>query len=676
MRWVFLNDINQLKNNKMKKKFIFLNLVIAGLYSSAQVRTSLYEEFTSENNGLWVPNDQVLNTVLLNNPLLVIPIKWEIPIPSAPSSTWSIYQTDKAEINWRYRSSTGSTLTAGPSTLAYGYPSQNTSTDVPTNGINTIPTGRFDGQHQWVFGAASDDPSDVSNAVITSAQTQTTNFRIAMTPSWNPTFTNCVVSATIESTTSFTAIGALMFRLCLIERLINFPSAPGINGQTNFYDVVRKSYPTSIVSGSVISMGTLLPSIWAPAQTQTLTINCNIPTYIHDLSQMAFVGFVQDDGDRKVYQAARTPQPAVPNDIKVASVNVPLSCSVNFTPTFVAQNLGAVAVTALTVAPYIDGIAQPIFNYVGNIAGGSSVTITLPSYTAAYGNHTCSITITGVSGGDLNTINNTIRGAFGISNIITSSITESFSTFPPPNWYVLNYDFNPATWGYSTTGGFGNSLGSVKYDFWDNFVDGDSDDLYLPELNLTGVSNPVLSFDVAYAQYTNQNDKLEVKISVDCGANWSNVYSKQGAILATAPSNSTSAFVPSSSQWRTENINLSSLANQPSVLVKFVATANFGNNLYIDNVNLGQPTAIKKINPNIIVYELFPNPSSDVVSIKSDVELNGSIIKVYNSLGQIIISDKIEAPSYKLNVRELTNGVYFIELKTKTGSGITKLVKN
>jgi hypothetical protein len=87
----------------------------------------------------------------------------------------------------------------------------------------------------------------------------------------------------------------------LVERKINFLVAPGTNGEKDFEDVVRKSYPT-------LQAGTSLPTTWTAGQTQTFTVACAIPSYIVDKSQMAFVGFIQDDGNKKVLQAERTAQ--------------------------------------------------------------------------------------------------------------------------------------------------------------------------------------------------------------------------------------------------------------------------------------------------------------------------------------------------------------------------------
>lgn len=85
----------------MKKTSILLGLLAASFFASGQTRMSLYEEFTGENCGPCAATNPGLNTLLNANASQVIAIKWQVPIPSAPSTTWSLYQTDKPEIDWR-----------------------------------------------------------------------------------------------------------------------------------------------------------------------------------------------------------------------------------------------------------------------------------------------------------------------------------------------------------------------------------------------------------------------------------------------------------------------------------------------------------------------------------------------------------------------------------------------
>lgn len=655
----------------MKKTLLTFGLIAAGLFASAQTRMSLYEEFTGENCGPCASTNPALNALLANNSTKIIPLKWEVAIPSAPSATWSLYRTNQAEIDWRYKAT------------GYNYQSQNTPTSAISNGINSAPSGRIDGQHQWTFGAASDHPGNLTTAAINSAQSQTTNFSIAMNQAYDATFSNCVITVTVASSTAFTSVGNLMFRLCLVERQIQFASAPGSNGETLFKDAVRKSYPT-VTSGTVVTgMGTALNTSWTAGQSQTFTINCVIPSYINDKSQMAFVGFIQDDGNKKVYQAGRTAQPSIPNDIKLNSIagNM-VNCTGNHAPTLSVTNQGTNAITDLTVTPYVDGIVQPNFTWTGTLASLASTNIAIGTFTAANGAHTFSANITGVSGGDVNTGNNTAKGVFGVSStIIVTPVMQPFATFPPANWYVLNPNFGTSTWGAGAVGGFGASTSSAKYDFYNNGSIGDADDLYFPAVNLSGISSPNLAFDVAYAQYSaganGEIDKLDVLVSTDCGVNWTNVYSKQGTALSTAP-NTTSNFVPTAAQWRTEIVSLPTAANQANVLLKFVATSDYGNNLYVDNVNLGQSVSIKQISDNTSAFEMYPNPAASATTLKinSAVSQNASIV-VYNTLGQIVktssVSINIGINEVSLNTSDLSSGIYNVVLTTGNTSSVKKL---
>jgi hypothetical protein len=87
----------------MKKTYLILALLITALCTNAQVRMSLFEEFTGENCAPCASTNPALNVTLANNSTKVIAIKWQVPIPSAPSNTWSLYKTNQAEIDWRYK---------------------------------------------------------------------------------------------------------------------------------------------------------------------------------------------------------------------------------------------------------------------------------------------------------------------------------------------------------------------------------------------------------------------------------------------------------------------------------------------------------------------------------------------------------------------------------------------
>jgi hypothetical protein len=675
---VFYKNLKTIKNNKMKKTSILLALITAGTAAFGQVRTTLYEEFTGENCNPCAAVNPQLNALLASpSASQVIALKWQVPIPSAPSTTWSLYKTNQAEIDYRYRGT--------PS--GYGYPAQYSQTNTATSGINSAPTGLLDGKHAWQFGATSDHPFYLTATVINSANVQPTNFSIAMTTSWSPTFTNCIVTTTLTSSSNFTSTGNMMFRLCLVERTINFNTAPGSNGEKDFYDAVRKSYPTVMSGTAVTSMGTAITNTWTAGQTVTLQLSCNIPSYIIDYGQMAFVGFIQEDiagnVNKPVYQAARSAQPSIPNEAKAISVAIPsVVCTNSFAPTVTIKNNGNNAITSMTITPYVDGVAGTNVIWNGNLASGSNTTIPMNTSTAAVGPHTYSYNISGVSGGDIVLSNNGTSAPFlSSTSYFAGPVTEGFvnPSFPPANWSLFNLDGNPNTFVRSTlAGGYGTSSESMMYQV-NSAANGDVDDIFLPPTDLTGITSPQLSFDLSYCQVATSNkDSLNIWMSSNCGSTWTRVYGNGGTPMATAPTNSVTFFVPTAAQWTTVTIPLPAYANQSQVLCKFSVKSNYGNRMFIDNINLMQAnvTGVKQLTEQRVGVDLYPNPTSNETSITVSTTQSGDAhITVFNAIGQQVYNRSHSISSGTNNIaldcRNMADGVYMVNVDCN-GKAITK----
>lgn len=464
----------------------------------------------------------------------------------------------------------------------------------------------------------------------------------------------------------------------MIERRIHFATQPGTNGEKDFDDVVIKSFPS-------IQAGTPMAANWTNGQTQTFTLNCPLPAYTRDKSEVAIVAFIQDDAasSKLIWQAGVADKEGLANDAKAISVSLPnIVCSSTIAPSIVVGNHGTNAITALTITPYIDGVAQTPVNLTTNLGVGSSTTVGVGILNVTSGAHTFSYTINGVSGGDFNLANNSMKASFVVnSSYQATPVAEGFvGTFPPAGWSTYNSSSAPTWIKVTTAGGFGLTSESTKMDFY-NIAAGTINDLNLPAMNLTGTKTPSLSFDVAYASYNSTLvDTLDVLTSTDCGATWNVVYSKGGPALQTSPPQ-TSAFTPSAGagQWRKETIGLTGL-NTNSVLVKFVARSGYGNNLYIDNVNLRQTDAvgIETISNSIVGVELYPNPAGNDVNL-SIASLNAGTAKVtmINTLGQVVYSSntslEIGNTTLTIDVKGLATGVYNVMIDTAHGSTVKKL---
>jgi hypothetical protein len=120
-----------------------------------------------------------------------------------------------------------------------------------------------------------------------------------------------------------------------------------------------------------------------------------------------------------------------------------------------------------------------------------------------------------------------------------------------------------------------------------------------PEMDFSGISNPVLDFYVAYRTYTGgETDQIEVLVSTDGGLTFNPASTPYSKTWSTDPSLAT--LVPSSggyvpagaTEWRHETVDLSNVGNMGNVVIGFVATSDFGNNGWIDNVIVSEPNSL------------------------------------------------------------------------------------
>lgn len=629
-------------------------LTTAGFAQSP--RMSLYEEFTGENCPPCASTNPGLDVKLAANANNTIPLKWQVAIPSAPTSLTSLYQQNKAEIDARdsYYS------------------------------ISSAPNGRQDGQSQAVFGAtgtSADHPANVTATLLNNAAAVTSPFTIAMNRAWDASFSTITVTGTLTATGNYTTTGTnLKFRLVMTEKEVHYAVAPGSNGEKDFHWVARKSFPD-------LANGTAMSNTWTIGQSQTFTVVCALPSYIWDKSKVEMVGFIQDDANKKVIQAGLAAAAPLQDDAAATSVSgLPaMTCNTSLTPSAVIKNNGANAITSMTINPFVNGVANGAsINWTGNLAAGATTTVALNPITAlTSGSSTFSLSIaSNVNGGvDYNLGNNSTTAKFSVVGTYGAApIVESFSsaTFPPANWILINPDGGSDTWARSTSAGSQSTTQSVRYPAY-LAAAGDVDDLVLPPVSLSGITSPVLVFDVASAAYssTPENDKLEVMVSTNCGLTWTTLYSKAGAALNTAPF-TTSSFVPTTAQWRGESINLSAYANNATVLVKFVATSDYGNNFFVDQINLLQATGIENINSNFTAVELFPNPTSSETSVNISLVKSADVtINVLNTVGQNVYqtTSTLNGGTNKVNIdtKNFAAGIYNVVVTSENGSITKKL---
>jgi PKD repeat protein len=187
--------------------------------------------------------------------------------------------------------------------------------------------------------------------------------------------------------------------------------------------------------------------------------------------------------------------------------------------------------------------------------------------------------------------NDTLTRQFAVVVATASGpVTNDFSNgLLPTGWVLENPDTN-LTWELNAQGLQINGQGgfSAKMNFFDYDGSGQIDRLYLPPVALNATGSPKLAFSRAHANFNAQyEDELQIEVYRDCGVTGvpEVVWSRKGALLATVPA-STSEFLPNSaSQWVADTVDLSAYLGD-TVIISFTTINDFGNNLYIDNINV------------------------------------------------------------------------------------------
>lgn len=82
-------------------------------------------------------------------------------------------------------------------------------------------------------------------------------------------------------------------------------------------------------------------------------------------------------------------------------------------------------------------------------------------------------------------------------------------------------------------------------------------------------------------------------------------------------------------------------------------------------------TGIETQNYNANV-NIYPNPTSDFINIKSDNEILST--SIFNFTGQLVKQQVINGDNTQINVRDLQTGIYFIMLTTNKGEQISKKI--
>ncbi len=388
------------------------------------------------------------------------------------------------------------------------------------------------------------------------------------------------------------------------------------------------------------------------------------------------------------------PKASVPNDAGILSVISPIgtTCDLTITPVVRLLNFGISTLTFCTINYFMDTDPTKTYNWTGSLATGKYVDVTLPAMAITSGTHSfTAFTSNPNHAVDSDTANDQSIGSVTSVFPLLLPTSQGFegSDSLPTDWSIWNSDVTTTSWQITTQVAH-TGHNCIVMDNYDNngSIYGTLERFTTTPYNLLNDTNVSLSFAVAYAPcnlngflYT---EKLVVYYSIDCGATWRQCYIKGGTTLATAlafdGNTIANRWMPNSSQWRIDSIDLSSLYGQQNVMLAFENISGWGGWLYVDDISLSGTTAVGIPSiPAAESFRIYPNPATNQLTIHtSSSRAEKAIISIVNVLGQEVLSYSLslgEGGEEALDISKLPSGMYFLEMKAENGSVVKRFVK-
>jgi len=238
-------------------------------------------------------------------------------------------------------------------------------------------------------------------------------------------------------------------------------------------------------------------------------------------------------------------------------------------------------------------------------------------------------------------------------------------------WSIENPD-GRETWELTSVSGITGESNAAWMNFYDYTYLNAHDYLTTPLMSFIGFEEVLLTFDYAYAQRYNQIDSLIINISNNCGASWTRVYANgpdgEGSFETAEPT--ADFFEPadivdwSGYGYGAEKpiINLSQWAGQANIKVQFEAFNKFGNNLYIDNIEISNTLGVIERSKKNEAF-IYPNPAKQFINIIVGSELGVSSLQIVDLNGRSVIESNLNEGNNQLSVENLSKGIYFVNIK-------------
>lgn len=251
--------------------------------------------------------------------------------------------------------------------------------------INSVPRAVMEGNYY------NGQPASVSQTMLNTLAAVPSPFEIQVQQALSPNEDSIYLTTLIHATDDVE--GNMVAHVVVIEKHIGFSSPPGINGEKDFYNVMKKLLPSK--------SGTSMPSSMSAGDYIILQNAWKLEN-VYDINELGAVVFVQDNTSKDIHQAGNSSAdpliPAYNLDAEVLSVSNATSsnCSGSLTPHVTIRNNGGTELTSLTINYAVNDGEEQTLEWSGSLSFLQTETVELSEMTFAIAN-TNELVITGIN---------------------------------------------------------------------------------------------------------------------------------------------------------------------------------------------------------------------------------------------------------------------------------------
>lgn len=310
-------------------------LMLFSLKANAQnERMLLLESFTNTGCGPCAAYNPAMDALIAANPDKVAAIKYHVNWPSAADP---MYLHNTAE--------------NGARTSYYG--------------VNSVPHVVIDGNRY------SSNPAQLNQNILN--QLQTLESPMEMRLSYEVDEAENTITVHVMGRTSTAVEGNFKLYVGVIEREIHFNSAPGPNGERDFYSVMKKLLPGS--GGQALGSLNSIDSYFAYTYTWELA-------NIYDMSQLDAIAWVQNSVSKEVVQACKSSEnmePFYANEAMLSDISnmKGTNCSGEAKPEVLLTNNGSNALTSVEMEVLVNEKPVKTVEWTGNLPTFGKTTVDL-----------------------------------------------------------------------------------------------------------------------------------------------------------------------------------------------------------------------------------------------------------------------------------------------------------